>query len=277
MPMHSKFLSLLAVLLLFALLSPACLAAQTVSGDADGVSVSLPDQYTVFTPDNLSSKTAELAALSETTDTMSARLAKDQALFLAVGKDNTAVELTSFSDTLSETVGDLICLDTAERAKVEKALIGSTESSSAADSSAVSAQPDSGTASESTVSVSEIEQQGALFYRVEHTDSGTAAILYITIMNSRCYTLSFFDYTGSLSSNDISMMQSVFKSFTYSVAYEEEAVMQHSVNAKSVFTWVLIALAAVCIVLLILSLSRELKYYRLERERRSNTRKKPRR
>ena len=139
-------LSLLGTLLLI-LIPFSVSAAVTVTPPDSNLSVSLPDNYTILTSDNLDQNTSFLNRIGQTPDTMSDLFASSGYLLIAISDDlRYEISLISISDELSQSAWNLLNLPIAERETMKYHIAGSLL--------------------ESGAEVKEIEKDGALFYRI---------------------------------------------------------------------------------------------------------------
>ena len=226
----------------------------------DGMTVHLADIFTVFTAENLESKSVRAAELSEDTETLRKKLESDY-LFYAVAENLgwTVFMTSSVTDVSSEIVN---LAEFSDGALAESALIGGVKDRAA--------------------DIKEIRNDAALFYRLtfekdEQKGNADSRVMYISVINGRIYTLTLIEDASSLSTNAADTADYIFSNLEYTVETERQRVAE---KKRSFATWaivVCIPLAAVGGFFIVRSMKRDFEAAKREENLKKNMRKKPRR
>ena len=129
-----------------------------------------------------------------------------------------------------------------------------------------------------TVEVKELEQRGALFYRVDFgVQEQVGRIAYITVLNGKCYTLCLVDNAGNLNQNMNALIDTVFSTWEYTIDAETQKIQEFRDTVTTVFYWISLPIALVICGLIIRYMILDLRQKEQQRKRKENTPKKPRR
>ena len=242
-----KFLSFCLAVLCILSFCLSALADTEVT--KDGMTVHLADIFTVFTAENLESKSVRAAELSEDTETLRKKLESDY-LFYAVAENLgwTVFMTSSVTDVSSEIVN---LAEFSDGALAESALIGGVKDRAA--------------------DIKEIRKDAALFYRLTFEKDEQKVI------NGRIYTLTLIEDASSLSTNAADTADYIFSNLEYTVETERQRVAE---KKRSFATWaivVCIPLAAVGGFFIVRSMKRDFEAAKREENLKKNMRKKPRR
>lgn len=252
---HLKFFVL--ILLFCICFTTPCLAAQSISFTEDQMALQIPDDFALIQQTNVEGMASALAPYNTTVTETSLKLQQGNYLFLGISSTmQCTLFLAKQEDTVSRSVQDLITYQ--DRQTVRELLLGKN-------------LPD-------TMQVQELEQRGALFYRVNcGVTNGIGRIVYITIMNGACYSLCVIDNTGNLNDNINALIDTVFKTWDYTIDAETQQIDAFRSRATTRLFWIGVPLALVAVGFILRSLVRDLKKRRLETDRRNNVPKRPRR
>lgn len=118
--------------------------------------------------------------------------------------------------------------------------------------------------------------------QIAGTSLSTAAgtdnrIMYVTVMNSKVYTLVFIEQSAELSKNASDSAEYIFNSLEYTVDSEVARVKEHKKTTFNILLAVCAPLAAVAVFFIIRSIKRDVERAKQEQNLRKNMRKKPRR
>lgn len=102
-------------------------------------------------------------------------------------------------------------------------------------------------------------------------------IMYVTVMNSKVYTLVFIEQSAELSKNASDSAEYIFNSLEYTVDSEVARVKEHKKTTFNILLAVCSPLAAVAVFFIIRSIKRDVERAKQEQSLRNNMRKKPRR
>lgn len=102
-------------------------------------------------------------------------------------------------------------------------------------------------------------------------------IMYVTVMNSKVYTLVFIEQSAELSKNASDSAEYIFNSLEYTVDSEVARVKEHKKTTFNILLAVCAPLAAVAVFFIIRSIKRDVERAKQEQNLRKNMRKKPRR
>lgn len=102
-------------------------------------------------------------------------------------------------------------------------------------------------------------------------------IMYVTVMNSKVYTLVFIEQSAELSKNASDSAEYIFNSLEYTVDSEVARVKEHKKTTFNILLAVCSPLAAVAVFFIIRSIKRDVERAKQEQNLRKNMRKKPRR
>ena len=311
--MKKLFCAILALCLSSALVLSAF--AETVV-TAGGITARFSDVFTVFTKDNIKDKADRVAELSEDFSELEGKLSKDY-LFYAVAPDmgwtafmtagetdvsKAIVDLADYSD--GQTAEQALIGGIKDRASEVKEIrkgaalflkltfkkeqdaggangqIGSGGQSGTADGgntgsisggtpgSSADGTSGSGTGDQSAGTA------GASLSTAAVTDN---RIMYVTVMNSKVYTLVFIEQSAELSKNASDSAEYIFNSLEYTVDSEVARVKEHKKTTFNILLAVCSPLAAVAVFFIIRSIKRDVERAKQEQNLRKNMRKKPRR
>ncbi len=249
--------------ILFSFLLAVCLfvqpvlAAQTVSLPDDGMTLQLPDDFTIVRRDNLQELSPFLESFGTTVSDTDIKLSQENYRFLAVSSTmGCTLFLTAREDEVSRSIGDLISYPDTQTAK--GLLLGKT-------------LPEG-------VTVKEWERDGALFFRV---DFGTAdqvgRIAYFTVMNDTAYTLGVVDNNGTLTDNTNALIDTVFNNWEYTIQAEQQRIQSFRQKITSVFYWICQIAAVAALVFIIRLAIKDVRQKQMEEDKQKNLPKKPRR
>lgn len=136
----------------------------------------------------------------------------------------------------------------------------------------------SGTGDQSAASQGAASQSagtaGASLSNAAGTDN---RIMYVTVMNSKVYTLVFIEQSAELSKNASDSAEYIFNSLEYTVDSEVARVKEHKKTTFNILLAVCAPLAAVAVFFIIRSIKRDVERAKQEQNLRKNMRKKPRR
>lgn len=256
--MKRKLTLLICCTFLFSLLFclPAHAAQKITVGDGD-MALYLPNDFTVLTQENAANHEALLKEYNTTVTATQLKIEKEQYTFLAISPTmECTVYLSARMDSVSATVGDLITYEQKDLAK--GLLLGKTLPENA--------------------KVQELEQRGALFYRVDFgMEKGIGRILYVTVMNGTLYTLGLTDNSGTENKNTPAMFDEIFKTWEYTIHAEAEKVDAFKAKLNTVLFWVFVPIGLVVLGFMLKRMITELKEKEAIRKRQKNIPKKPRR
>lgn len=295
--MKKLFCAILALCLSSALVLSAF--AETVV-TAGGITVRFSDVFTVFTKDNIEDKADRAAELSEDFSELKGKLSKDY-LFYAVAPDmGWTVFMTAGETDISRAIVDLA--DFSDEQTAEQALIGSIKSRASEVKEirkgaalfyrltflkGKDAEDTGGSGEDSTVysapAASTVQSTDSQITDGQSTDSmGTVdntdnRIMYVTVMNSKVYTLVFIEQSAELSKNASDSAEYIFNSLEYTVDSEAARVKEHKKTTFNILLAVCSPLAAVAVFFIIRSIKRDVERAKQEQNLRKNMRKKPRR
>lgn len=295
--MKKLFCAILALCLSLALVLSAF--AETVVA-AGGITVRFSDVFTVFTKDNVEDKADRAAELSEDFSELKGKLSKDY-LFYAVAPDmGWTVFMTAGETDISRAIVDLA--DFSDEQTAEQALIGSIKSRASEVKEirkgaalfyrltflkGKDAEDTGGSGEDSTVysapAASTVQSTDSQITDGQSTDSmGTVdntdnRIMYVTVMNSKVYTLVFIEQSAELSKNASDSAEYIFNSLEYTVDSEAARVKEHKKTTFNILLAVCSPLAAVAVFFIIRSIKRDVERAKQEQNLRKNMRKKPRR
>lgn len=102
-------------------------------------------------------------------------------------------------------------------------------------------------------------------------------IMYVTVMNSKVYTLVFIEQSAELSKNASDSAEYIFNSLEYTIDSEAARVKEHKKTTFNILLAVCSPLAAVAVFFIIRSIKRDVERAKQEQNLRKNMRKKPRR
>ena len=149
-----------------------------------------------------------------------------------------------------------------------------TSGSGTGDQSAAS----QGAASQSAASQGAASQSAGTAGASLSTAAGTDnRIMYVTVMNSKVYTLVFIEQSAELSKNASDSAEYIFNSLEYTVDSEVARVKEHKKTTFNILLAVCSPLAAVAVFFIIRSIKRDVERAKQEQNLRKNMRKKPRR
>lgn len=311
--MKKLFCAILALCLSSALVLSAF--AETVV-TAGGITARFSDVFTVFTKDNIEDKADRAAELSEDFSELKGKLSKDY-LFYAVAPDmGWTVFMTAGETDVSKAIVDLADYSdgqTAEQALIggikdrasevkeirkgaalflkltfkkeqdaggANGQIGSGGQSGTADGgntgSISGGTP--GSSADGTSGSGTGDQSAATAGSSLSTAAGTDnRIMYVTVMNSKVYTLVFIEQSAELSKNASDSAEYIFNSLEYTVDSEVARVKEHKKTTFNILLAVCAPLAAVAVFFIIRSIKRDVERAKQEQNLRKNMRKKPRR
>ena len=253
-----RYLRLAASLLLFCLVFtlPAS-ATQKITLNRHDMALYLPDDFTIVTGETVAQHKETLEAFDTTVTQTQIKLEKENYLMLSISQSmNCTLFLSCVEDRVSASIVDLITYENGDTAK--KLLLGSSLPQ--------------------TMEVKELEQRGALFYRVDFgIKEKVGRIAYITVMNGKCYTLCLVDNAGSLNDNMNALIDTVFKNWEYTIHAEAEKIQEFRDTVTTVFYWISLPIGIGVCVLIIRYMIRDVRQKEQERKRKENTPKKPRR
>lgn len=251
---------LLCFILSLCMVLSCCLPAAAtteLSFPDHAMTLHIPDQFAVIHENNVLSQGALLSQFGVTATETDVKFKEDGYLFLAISSTmRCTMFLSQQTDAVSVTIGDLISYNNPQTART--ALLGTNLPEDAV--------------------VKEIEQNGALFYRVDFgVTNGVGRIAYFTVINGTAYTLCLIDNNGVPSQNANSALDFTFENWQYTVAAEAERIDAFKDQATEVLWWIATPLLILAAGWLIRLVVRDLRRRRLEESRRNVTPKKPRR
>lgn len=136
----------------------------------------------------------------------------------------------------------------------------------------------SGTGDQSAASQGAASQSAGTAGTSLSTVAGTDnRIMYVTVMNSKVYTLVFIEQSAELSKNASDSAEYIFNSLEYTVDSEVARVKEHKKTTFNILLAVCAPLAAVAVFFIIRSIKRDVERAKQEQNLRKNMRKKPRR
>lgn len=136
----------------------------------------------------------------------------------------------------------------------------------------------SGTGDQSAASQGAASQSAGTAGTSLSTVAGTDnRIMYVTVMNSKVYTLVFIEQSAELSKNASDSAEYIFNSLEYTVDSEVARVKEHKKTTFNILLAVCAPLAAVAVFFIIRSIKRDVERAKQEQSLRKNMRKKPRR
>lgn len=136
----------------------------------------------------------------------------------------------------------------------------------------------SGTGDQSAASQGAVSQSAGTAGTSLSTAAGTDnRIMYVTVMNSKVYTLVFIEQSAELSKNASDSAEYIFNSLEYTVDSEVARVKEHKKTTFNILLAVCAPLAAVAVFFIIRSIKRDVERAKQEQSLRKNMRKKPRR
>ncbi len=136
----------------------------------------------------------------------------------------------------------------------------------------------SGTGDQSAASQGAASQSAGTAGSSLSTAAGTDnRIMYVTVMNSKVYTLVFIEQSAELSKNASDSAEYIFNSLEYTVDSEVARVKEHKKTTFNILLAVCSPLAAVAVFFIIRSIKRDVERAKQEQNLRKNMRKKPRR
>ncbi len=136
----------------------------------------------------------------------------------------------------------------------------------------------SGTGDQSAASQGAASQSAGTAGTSLSTVAGTDnRIMYVTVMNSKVYTLVFIEQSAELSKNASDSAEYIFNSLEYTVDSEVARVKEHKKTTFNILLAVCSPLAAVAVFFIIRSIKRDVERAKQEQNLRKNMRKKPRR
>ncbi len=246
----------LGLLLAVAFLLPAS-ASQSLFFEEHNITMTIPDDFTVIQPDQIAEHALQLQQYGTDVTQTQLKLSEGNYLFLAISSAmRCTLFLTATKDVVSQSIGDLITYP--DKATAKALLLGQ-------------ALPEQAT-------VQELEQNGALFYRVDFGVTETIGrIAYFTVMNQTAYTLCVVDNNGSLSDNTNALIDTVFEKWDYSIQAEELRIRSFRDRITSVITWIGIPIALAAGYGVIRWMIRDIRRSKEAANRHKNIPKKPRR
>ena len=252
-----RLLGFLLVLVLTAVLCLPASAAREIVLEADGMTLQVPSDFTVITPQNVRQMGDLLQEYGTTVTATDLRMREGNDLFIAVSSAMRCTLFFSRQETaVSASIGDLISVKDPEAAR--RLLLGDTE--------------------KTAEKIQELEKDGALFYRVDcGVHDGVGRLIYITVINGVCYTLSVVDNAGTLSDNINAMLDTVFRTWQFTVTADARQAVQVRERVLTVAFWICLPAAPVALFFLIRSLIRDFRRKDQEEKRRRNIPKRPRR
>ncbi len=136
----------------------------------------------------------------------------------------------------------------------------------------------SGTGDQSAASQGAASQSAGTAGTSLSTAAGTDnRIMYVTVMNSKVYTLVFIEQSAELSKNASDSAEYIFNSLEYTVDSEVARVKEHKKTTFNILLAICAPLAAVAVFFIIRSIKRDVERAKQEQNLRKNMRKKPRR
>lgn len=245
------------ILLLGIILSLPVSATQKITLQDHAMSLNLSDDFTVLSRENVAEYKDLLTQYETTVTDTQVKLEKENYLVLALSQSmNCTVFLSSAEDQVSATIGDLITYPDPETAK--NLLLGKT-------------LPD-------TMEVRELEQRGALFFRVDFgVENNVGRIAYVTVMNGKWYTLCLINNNGAPGENTTTMFDTVFSTWEYTIHAETLKIQEFRNQITTVFFWICIPIGLVVMGVIIRLLIKDIRNREQNRKRKENTPKKPRR
>lgn len=253
-----KCLTGIATLLLFCLVfTLPVYAAQKITLSEHKMELYLADDFTVITAENAANHKETLEAFDTTVTKTQIKIEKENYLVLGISQSmNCTVFLSCINDRVSASIGDLITYENKETAK--SLLLGSSLPQS--------------------MEVKELEQRGALFYRVNFgVQEKVGRIAYITVLNGKCYTLCLVDNSGNLNDNMNALIDTVFQNWQYTIDAETQKIQEFRDTVTTVFYWISLPVGIGICVLILRYMIRDVRQKEQERKRKENTPKKPRR
>ncbi len=253
-----KLVTLTAAVVLFCLVfSLPVYATQKITLAGHDMSLSLSDDFTVITAENVATHKETLHAFDTTVTQTQIKLEQENYLLLGISKSmNCTVFLSCVEDRVSASIEDLITYQNGETAK--ELLLGSSLPAE--------------------MEVRELEQRGALFYRVNFgVQKGVGRIAYITVMNGKCYTLCLVDTAGNLNENMNALIDTVFGNWEYTIHAEAQKIQEFRDTVTTVFYWISLPIGIVVCGLIVRYMILDVRQKEQERKRKENTPKKPRR
>ncbi len=255
--MRKFFLRITAFLLFCLVFTFPVYATQKITLNEHKMSLYLSDDFTVVTAENATSHKETLEAFDTTVTRTQIKIQKENYLVLGISKSmNCTVFLSCVNDRVSASIGDLITYENKDIAK--NLLLGSS-------------LPEG-------MEVKELEQRGALFYRVNFgVQEKVGRIAYVTVINGKCYTLCLVDNSGNLNDNMNALIDTVFENWQYTIDAEAEKIQEFRNTVTTVFYWISLPIGIGICVLILRYMIRDVRQKEQERKRKENTPKKPRR
>lgn len=252
-----KLISVLLCLVILVLVSPMAYATQKATLEDHSMALYFPDDFTLLTAGNLEQHADLLKGFDTTVTQTQLKFEGQNYLLMGISQTmNCTLSLSCVTDSVSATVGDLITYPDLTTAKT--LLLGKQPPEQAA--------------------IRELEQRGALFYRVDFgVTQGIGRISYITVMNGKSYTLSLIDNNGNLNSNMNALIDTVFDTWEYTIHAEAQKTQAMRDKITTIFYWICLPIGLVIGGLLVHFLIKDLRAKEQNRKRKENTPKKPRR
>ena len=256
--MKLKLSAILCSIFLFSVLfSFPVYATQTITLKEQDMTFSLPDDFVVLTANNLPQHQSLLEEYNTTVTATEVKFTQDHYQFMAISDTlECTVFLSASMDEVSATIGDLITYPDRDTAKA--LLLGKTPPKNA--------------------KIQEIEQRGALFYRVDFgVNQGIGRIAYITVFNGIHYTFCLVDTGGTLSKNVNSMFDTAFRSWEYKIHAETEKIQAFRQKLNTILFWVCVPVGLVFLGIIGKRMVKEFREKEQIRKRQKNIPKRPRR
>lgn len=256
--MKRKLTLILCGILFFAtVFTMPAFATQKVTLPDHSMALYLPDDFTLITTNTVEQHEETLQAFGSTVTQTQIKMQEQNYLVLGISRTmNCTLYLSATTDSVSQTICDLITYPQKETAKA--LLLGKQLPKNA--------------------TVQELEQRGALFYRVDFgVEETIGRIAYFTVINGTCYTLGLVDNAGTLNENMNNCIDTAFHTWEYTIAAETAKIQAFKDRVTTIFYWACLPVALLLCALIIRFLVKDFRKKEENRKRIENIPKKPRR
>ncbi|MBR3844609.1 MAG: hypothetical protein IKM39_03785 [Clostridia bacterium] len=245
------------VITLCLLFTLPAMATQKITLSEESMSLYLPDDFTILTEETIENYKELLTSYDTTVTETQIKLTQENYLVLSISQTmHCTLFLSAVEDSVSATIGDLITY--SDQATARQLILGKNP-------------PE-------TMEIRELEQRGALFYRVNFgVENKVGRIAYITVLNGKCYTLCLVDNSGSLNDNMNALIDTAFENWDYTVYAETLKIQEFRDTITTIFYWICMPIGLIIGGIIIRMLIKDIRARRQNRQRMENTPKKPRR
>ncbi len=217
---HQIKLAFAVAVALLAFWIPA--SAETFSDAQRGVTLQVPDGYTVVTAETLDEQAEYLETLGHSVDSFGTYFSKDGLLLFAASADgDRQVQLKCVQTDFTAEIGDLSLLDDTKAREVASKIISDT--------------------TKATWDLFEFSGMKLFEIRTSTADSGGAfcTVQYVTIRNGSLYTLACYSAGENLAQADLDAAAEMLSGFRIQQQKQKFSVF----DAESIFLTALICLA----------------------------------